>query len=295
MKSGPINALRKWRGYSSPPWGIDLLLTDGCNLRCSYCPIWGENASVPSPPNLMDTDAALRLIDSVAGFRPMIRLFGGEPFIHPQWRRIVEHARDRGLHCTSVSNGMRLIKEAEDVVRSGMLAVGISLDTSQPVNDAARGKGVLDTVKRGLRAVREARERLGAATPRVEIYTTVHEGTYEYLTDWAAELRSWDIDKLRLQHLIWFSSRQLDDSMELLRGALPDPAFFRSEHVSYRQDTLPRIDVHRLAAQLQTLRSGSYPFEIESHPDLPVEEMVRYYGETEYQRRDRLECTTMEN
>ena len=37
-------------GYAKLPWGIDLLLTDACNLRCSYCPIWGENATVPVRP-----------------------------------------------------------------------------------------------------------------------------------------------------------------------------------------------------------------------------------------------------
>lgn len=72
---------RRWRGYSSPPGGIDLLLTDACNLRCSYCPIWGDDA-VLSAASMMETAPTLRLIDEVSAFRPMIRLFGGEPFLH---------------------------------------------------------------------------------------------------------------------------------------------------------------------------------------------------------------------
>jgi sulfatase maturation enzyme AslB (radical SAM superfamily) len=223
---------RRRRGYAPLPWGIDLLLTDGCNLRCSYCPIWGEDASVPSPANYMDTEAALRFVSEVAPFRPMIRLFGGEPFIHPEWRRVVEHARAAGLYCTAVSNGMRLAKEAEAVVESGILAVGISLDTNRPVNDALRGKGTLATIERGLKRVAEVKARLGLETPRIEIYTTVHEGTYEHLAEWAAELSGWGIAKLRLQHLIWFSSQQLDTSMELLSDVLPDPTFFRKESTS---------------------------------------------------------------
>ena len=221
-QSGLLGSYRWRRGYAEPPWGIDLLLTDACNLRCSYCPIWGDDAQVPSPANFMDTGAALRFLDDVAPLRPMIRLFGGEPFVHPEWRKVVDHARGHGLHCTAVSNGMRLIKEPEDIVRSGLLAIGISLDTDGAVNDALRGRGTLDTIRRGLVAVDEVKRRLGSDTPRIEIYTTVHEGTYTRLVDWAEELRSWGISKLRLQHLIWFSSDQLDTSMELLRGALPD-------------------------------------------------------------------------
>src|SRR5206468_3541139 len=168
MRSRLIDLYRRRRGYAKLPWGIDLLLTDACNLRCSYCPIWGENSKLPAPAAFMDTGAALRLVSEVAAFRPMIRLFGGEPFIHPEWRK-------------------------------------------------------------------------------VEIYTTVTAATYEHLSAWAGELSSWGIDKLRLQHLIWFSSDQLQTSLELLRGVMPDPAFFRAEDASYCQDEVPRMDVARLA------------------------------------------------
>jgi len=290
-----VESYRRRRGYAALPWGIDLLLTDGCNLRCSYCPIWGDDAVVPAPANFMDTGAALRFIGEVAAFRPMIRLFGGEPFIHPEWRRVVACARQHGLPCTAVSNGTRLAREAEDVVRSGLLAIGISLDTNSPVNDALRGRGTLAAVRRGLLALAAAKDRLGSRTPQVEIYTTVHEGTYAHLAGWADELSSWNVETLRLQHLIWFSSAQHRDSLALLREAMPDPAFFRSEDVSYTRGDLPKIDAAILASQLEALRARRYPFRIESHPDLPVEEMVRYYGETEYRRHDRLACTTMES
>jgi MoaA/NifB/PqqE/SkfB family radical SAM enzyme len=296
MKSRLFESYRWRRGFSAPPWGIDLLLTDACNLRCSYCPIWGENASVPARPHMMDTEAALRLVRSVADFHPMIRLFGGEPFLHPEWKKIIDFARGLGLHCTAVSNGMRLEREAEDVVRSGLLAVGVSLDTSDPALGDSRGQGVTASVQRGLAALSEAKKRLGSKTPVVEIYTTVHEGTYHRLAEWAEELSAWDIHKLRLQHLIWFSSQQRDASMELLRrDVMPDPSFFRSEDASYTQDRLPRIDGQILAEQLRTIRSKEYPFVIESHPDLSVEEMVRYYGETEFNRHHKVTCTTMEN
>jgi len=295
-KSEALQSFRWRQGYCNPPWGIDLLLTDACNLRCSYCPIWGEDSKLPAPAAFMDTGAALRFLDGVAPFRPMIRLFGGEPFIHPEWKRVVDHARGHGLHCTAVSNGMRLIKEPEDIVRSGLLAIGISLDTDGAVNDAARGAGTLATVQAGLTAVWEVKERLGSETPKIEIYTTVHEGTYRHLVDWTETLASWGIETLRLQHLIWFSSDQLRGSMDLLRGGgLPDPAFFRREEASYTRDQVPDMDLEVLAEQLRTIRSRKHPFRIESHPELPVEEMVRFYGSTEYRRHDRVNCTTMES
>ena len=298
----PRNALRRLtdgyrrrRGYAAPPWGIDLLLTDACNLRCAYCPIWGEDAQVPAPAHFMDTGDALRLLGTVATFRPMIRLFGGEPFLHPEWHRVVERARDLGSSCTAVTNGMFLERDAERLVRANVLAVGISLDTDRPVNDALRGAGTLAEVRRGLAALKKVKERLGSETPRVEIYTTVHEETYAHLTGWAAELAGWGIATLRLQHLIWFSSAQLRDSKAQLTEAIGEPFFFRNEEVSYCRDELPRIDVKRLAAELHALQAGPYPFRIEPHPDLSVDEMKRYYGDPEFRRRSKLACTTMES
>lgn len=281
-------------GFAAPPWGIDLLLTDACNLRCRYCPIWGEDSSLPAPPVLMDTEAALRLLDEVAAFRPMIRLFGGEPFLHPRWRTIVDRARRLGLACTAVSNGMRVAGEADALVGSGLLALGISLDTTADVNDALRGEGTLARVREGLALLAEAKARHGVVTPVVEIYTTVHEGTYDRLVAWAEELRSWNVAKLRLQHLIWFSSAQYHASMALLAPELTDPRLFRAEDLTYRRDALPQIDLARLAAELAALRAGRYPFTIESHPELPDEEMVRYYGEREFTRAGLPACTTME-
>ena len=65
MMTTLATSLRRWGGYAPAPGGIDLLLTDACNLRCTYCPIWGENATYPAAgaARFMETGAALRLHD----------------------------------------------------------------------------------------------------------------------------------------------------------------------------------------------------------------------------------------
>jgi sulfatase maturation enzyme AslB (radical SAM superfamily) len=77
--------LDRTQGYAPLPWGIDLLLTDACNLRCTYCPITTDMLTLRRSA-VMDTDKALRFLDSVAHFRPMIRMFGGEPLLHRSGR-----------------------------------------------------------------------------------------------------------------------------------------------------------------------------------------------------------------
>jgi cyclic pyranopterin phosphate synthase len=103
-------------GFAPLPGGIDLLLTDACNLRCRYCPVAADMAA-RRPTAFMDTAKAIRLLDSVAHFRPKIRIFGGEPFLHPDWPRIFAAAIRSGLATRVVTNGTRLLGRAEEQVR----------------------------------------------------------------------------------------------------------------------------------------------------------------------------------
>src|SRR5919206_1418592 len=155
-----LGRLRTLAGYAPLPWGIDLLLTDACNLRCTYCPITTD-MTTRRPSAMMDTGKAIRFLESVKAFKPMIRIFGGEPFLHPAWPEIFAAAVERGLPITVVTNGTRLVGRAEELIRSGLLAVGISIDPPN-VNDKYRGNGTFETCERVVREIVEAKERLGA-------------------------------------------------------------------------------------------------------------------------------------
>ncbi|MCP4660220.1 MAG: radical SAM protein [bacterium] len=83
---------RRREGYADPPSGIDLCITDACDLRCRYCPLWGDKGLKPTP-RFMDTAEMPGLVDQLSPFRPSIRLFGGESLLHPDWHLLVAGAR----------------------------------------------------------------------------------------------------------------------------------------------------------------------------------------------------------
>lgn len=289
MHHRPLHPLKVRNGYAPLPWGIDLLLTDECNLRCSYCPITTD-MELGRTSGTMDTADALRFIESVAHFRPMIRLFGGEPFLHPEWRRIVEAACSRGLAVTVVTNGTRILGRAEEIVRSGMLAVGVSVDPPG-TNDEHRGSGTFDVGRRAIAELADAKARLGSERPLIEIYTTVHEATYARLAEWAEALRNWPVATLRLQHQIWLRTSQRPVSEQLIREAIGDATFFRSDVDKYCNDAMPNVDAIILEQQLQALATGTYPFGVEFHPPLPAAEMVEFYRNPAFRRRTARPCT----
>ena len=288
-----LSRLRRLAGYAPLPWGIDLLLTDACNLRCSYCPITTDMVT-RRPSAMMETSKAIRFLDSVKSFRPMIRVFGGEPFLHPEWPRIFAAAVGNGLPITVVTNATRLVGRAEELVKSGLLAVGISIDPPE-ANDAYRGAGTFATCKQIVDEIDRAKEKLGSTTPLVEIYSTVYEGTYAKLTSWAEELRHWKIDTLRLQHQIWLRTAQRPESERLIRNAVGDSTFFRSDVDTYCSDAMPNVDPAVLERELRQLQETTYPYRLEFHPPLPIDEMMDYYRNPDFKRQTARSCTLISN
>jgi len=280
-------------GYAGFPSGIDFKITDACNMRCRYCPQWGPDGIRPDPPAFMDSAAMLDLVAQVASFRPWIRLIGGEPLLHPDWARLVSVAGTHGMWCAAVTNGTLIAEQAEVLVTSGLHRLGVSIDGAAPVHDAQRGEGSLARVARGLAELDRVKRRLGSETPLIEAYTTVHRDNYSRLADLAGELRSWGISKLRLQQLIWASPEQFDRSLDQLRRALPGFSFFGAD-MAYRQNHGSGIDPDTLRRQLDLVRSGDYPFDVELHPDLEPGEWGAFHGASDYRRSNRVSCTMME-
>jgi MoaA/NifB/PqqE/SkfB family radical SAM enzyme len=290
---GARHRARAYAGFAPLPWGIDLLLTDACNLRCSYCPITTDMVT-KRPSAMMDTGRAIRFLDSVAPFKPMIRIFGGEPFLHPEWPRIFAAAVRNGLPITVVTNATRLVGRAEELVKSGLLAVGISVDP-EGVNDHYRGKGTFSICEQVVREIRAAREQLGSATPQIEIYSTVYEGTYSSLVAWTEQLRGWNIDTLRFQHQIWLRTAQRPESEHLIAKAIGDSTFFRSDVDTYCSDVMPNVDPLVLERELRAIGRTEYPFRVEFHPPLPIEEMMAFYRDPEFKRQTARSCQLISN
>ena len=288
-----MHTLKRTVGFAPLPWGIDLLLTDACNLRCTYCPITTD-MNVKRPSAVMDTSRATKFLESVAHFRPMIRMFGGEPFLHPEWPRIFSVAVSNGLPITVVTNGTRLVGKGEELVRSGLSAVGISIDPPGP-NDQYRGDGTFAICESVVHEIARAKEKLGSATPLIEIYSTVYEGTYSLLRSWADRLATWPIATLRLQHQIWLRTAQRPVSERMIRDAIGDSTFFRSDVDTYCSDDMPNIDIAVLEQQLQHIATTPYPYKMEFHPPLPVQEMLEFYRNPDFRRVTERPCTLISN
>ncbi len=82
-----------------------LLVSRRCNIRCGFCPIEFTGAD-------MTLDVARRAIAAYrrhlpAGAAPVVKFFGGEPFLNwPVMRAVIEESRGSGLSFQITTNGM---------------------------------------------------------------------------------------------------------------------------------------------------------------------------------------------
>ncbi len=140
-----------------------------CNLRCHLCFTVSQSRSRPAA--LLDFETFQRFIDDLGDYLLLIILWNwGEPFLNPDLPRIIEYAARRGIVVHTSTNGNVDFDDrmAEAIVRSGLSSLVVAIDgASQETYESYRAGGDLERVRRNLRAVADARRRLGATRPRL--------------------------------------------------------------------------------------------------------------------------------
>ncbi len=143
------------------PAYVSFTLTNACNLRCRMCGQWSEEGYIRrargASRSVLDLDAWKRLAEEAAahGVRSIL-LRGGEIFLFPGIRPLLEHLKQLGLFVSIDSNGTRLAGFAADLVRLGGIHVTVSVDGPEPVHDAVRGvRGTFRQLARGLSRLNE--------------------------------------------------------------------------------------------------------------------------------------------
>ncbi len=117
-------------------------LTRRCNLACHHCYLDADTLEKGSPEELT-TDEVCGLLDSIAlrSTETMVVLTGGEPLVRHDLETLIAHGAQLGLSMVLGTNAVLLSeKRVQSLKKSGLLGVGISLDSLDPAyHDAFRG------------------------------------------------------------------------------------------------------------------------------------------------------------
>ncbi|MDI6704256.1 MAG: radical SAM protein [bacterium] len=104
---------------------IELELTNDCNLGCLYCP----RSKMTRQIGYMSLSLYKKIVSECSRLGFSICLSGfGEPLLHPEFSKMIEYAKDRGLKICLYTNGVNLNGEKAKVVLGYIDELFISLD-----------------------------------------------------------------------------------------------------------------------------------------------------------------------
>ena len=162
-------------------------LTPLCNLRCVMCGQRGDKGvlkgafAAAEAKDIVPLATYKRLVDEVKPKRPVVYLWGGEPFLYPDLFPLVDYMMESGLTVSVNTNGTFLEAKAEEIVRRKWHALFVSLDGFEETNDRIRGEGSYERVIRGFEAINREKERQGSHYPYMGVVTTVNNLNYKDL------------------------------------------------------------------------------------------------------------------
>lgn len=135
--------------YTPVPRDVSLEITGRCNLRCRHC----FNESGPGHPHELPLEQIEAFLDEVQtwGVRFM-RISGGEPTVHRQFREVVAACRQRGIGIGLNTNGVYPPEMLEYLKSAPIEVFFVSLDGLEANNDAIRGAG---TFRRAVETCRQ--------------------------------------------------------------------------------------------------------------------------------------------
>lgn len=135
------------------PTEIFLTLTANCNLRCKGCR-YGRDFM---PGSQLPWPVVRDLLDDCKQFGiNSIRLYGGEPLLHRDLPKIVEHAKKLGLHPWLTTNGILLKEKIDELYDAGLRDISIGYyGTGEEYDAYVQRKDRYTALERGVAYARE--------------------------------------------------------------------------------------------------------------------------------------------
>lgn len=195
---------RVFGGYSIQPAFLLVNLTYDCNCGCRDC--YQKFDNFYSAKNGMISAAQFEkiLLDAKASFRfkPVIHFFGGEPLVNPEFAQMLKLADKYGFKSSLTTNGVLLDKYLENIKRSNLGQINISLDNIGERHDKERGyTGCFNKVLDSIKKIGEWENKIRSGK-LININCVLSKNNLQYLLDLAVYFRDNNIkiDSLTFQH-----------------------------------------------------------------------------------------------
>ena len=259
-------------GYSKPPSVVTFAVTDYCNLDCKMCPF--QHSDVEK--NHLDFALVKKVIDQIHTVRPYISLCGrGEPFLNPEFFKIISYIKGKGLWCAVDTNGTLIEKNVNQLISSRIDLVNVSIDSVGEVQDQIRGvPGAFQQAVDGIRVLRAKAPRF---RPMVRINCVITGYSSDRLEELYQLAKDLEVDILNLCHSMYVRTERMLHAQEKLSQGLPQPR----EKISW--DTVDihgeSIDYQKLTEAIEKLRRKDEGIVVTVIPNLDdTDKLQSYYS-----------------
>lgn len=273
---------------------VNLELSVICNLRCTMCWWWGSNGIAfklvrerdPLVTQELSTQEIFDLVDQLAGkHRPSFYLSGGEPFIRKDTVDIIEYITGKGMSVITNNNGTMLSDDKlERLSRIRNLTINFSIDGPRDVHDNIRGKGMFDKTTETIRKLLDYRGE--NALPGIKTNTTFSPWIAGRLDELIRYLQDdVGVDGTRLQHL-WFTDKNHAEAHKKVLKMI----FGSNEGEGVDSHIISTFDagyVQKLSKEIMDIEKKKYRKPVFIHPRLTQEQIVKYYSDLSFTKRDR--------
>ncbi len=163
-----LSRITKKGVISGKPFSLSIEPTTACNLGCPECPSGLKQFTRPS--GKLNLELHKTMLDQVKDTVFYINYyFQGEPFLHPQFLKLIQDAKQQKIYTATSTNAHFINEEkAEEIVKSGLDRLIISLDgLTQETYENYRVHGELNKVIEGTQHLILVKEKLKSTTPHL--------------------------------------------------------------------------------------------------------------------------------
>ncbi|MGC8765370.1 MAG: radical SAM protein [Brevinematia bacterium] len=269
---------------------ITFKITPLCNLHCVMCGQRGvkgtlkEDKAVEEVRTIVPMEKYMELTDEVAHKTQVFYIWGGEPFLYPDFMDLASYMVKRIPIFTVNTNGTLLAKYARRIVEDQWSGFFISLDGFKDINDAIRGEGSYQRVIDGIEAINREKKLQKSVLPHMGIVTTVSRLNYLYLDKLVEATReiglSWHIINLGT----YTTEKIGEKEEEIFKKELGVEAYYwRGFATGYNEG----IDGNRFSEILERIHNMDVDHPVITVPVIRPSKIGTYYSELETLVRDR--------
>jgi len=257
--------------------------TGACNLRCRTCGQYGakgvmNDIAAEENKKILPLDTWKGFIDQIVVQKPVIYVWGGEPFLYPDIFPLCKYMVDKGLFVSVNTNGTLMERHAEQIVRDRWSTVFVSLDAFREVNDELRGQNAYDKVIAGFKAINREKEKQKTKYPLLAVVSVVSNRNYTDLANLAEASKEYKLD-LHVVNLGTYTNDNIVETQKRFMKEKLDTDIDCLE--AYNTGYNLGIDGQKMHEILRDIQEKNYGHPILTVPALNAEKTHTYYAELE--------------